>query len=165
MRRSPGGKPPHRRRPGALGLRRIDPGADAFELVHPPCVEDRREDYDDALAMWRAGEPEEARDALRYALEGCGDNLWVHVALGRIAWEEQSREPSLARGHFGYAVELVQRAVPPGFTGTIPTDRPANRPFYDALNGLIACCEALAQAGEAAELRRLGDALSGRSRR
>jgi hypothetical protein len=126
-------------------------------------VDERREDYEEGLAIWQAGEPEEARDALRFALEGCGDNLWIHVALGRIALEAM-HDPKLARGHFGYAVELVERALPRGFTGLLPTDRPANRPFYDALNGLIACCEALGRTAEVAELRRMGDALSGRSR-
>jgi hypothetical protein len=155
-----GRRPPPGGRPGAIGLSRLDDRA--FELAHPRCVEERREDYEEGLAIWRAGEPEEARDALRFALEGCGDNLWVHVALGRIALEAM-RDPRLARGHFGYAVELVERALPRGFSGTLPSDRPANRPFYDALNGLLACCEALGLAAEAAELRRLGDALSGRA--
>lgn len=147
-------------RPGSIGLRRLEDGT--FELVHPRCVEERRDDYEEGLAIWRAGEPEEARDALRFALEGCGDNLDVHVALGRIAFESM-RDARLARGHFGYAVELVQRALPRGFAGVLPTDRAANRPFYDALNGLIACCEELRLGAEAAGLRRMGDGLSGRA--
>lgn len=155
-----------RGRPGrsasTLGLRRLE--GDRFELIHPPCVEERRDDLDDALEMARCGEPLEARDALRFALEGCGDNLEIHVALGRIALHAM-RDPALARGHFGYAVELVQRGLPPGFPGVLPTDRPGNRPFYDALNGLVACCEALGRAAEVAELRRMGDALAGRTGR
>jgi hypothetical protein len=147
-------------RAGAIGLRRLADGA--FELVHPRCVAERREDYEEGLAIWRAGEPEEARDALRFALEGCGDNLEVHGALGRIALEAM-RDPALARGHFGYAVELVQKALPRDFAGILPTDRAANRPFYEALNGLIACCEALGLRAEVAELRRMGDRLSGRA--
>ena len=64
-------------------------------------------DYQEGLELWKAGDPEEARDALRYALQACPANLWVHVALGRIAIEE-FQDPVLARGHFGYAVELAQ---------------------------------------------------------
>jgi hypothetical protein len=156
----PGRSPQGPRSSNAPGVRNREDGT--FELVHSPCVDERREDYDDALAMWEAGEPLEARDALRFALEGCGDNLWIHVALGQIA-QRVLRDPSLARGHFGYAVELVQRALPPGFAGVLPAELPANRPFYDALNGLISCCEAMGRAGEVAELMRLGDRLCGRT--
>ena len=78
------------------------------------------------MELWKEGDPESARDALRYALQGCGDNLWVHVALGRIALEE-FRDPSLARGHFGYAYELAERAFPPGFRGRLPRLRLKSR--------------------------------------
>ena len=64
-------------------------------------------DFQEGLELWKAGDPEEARDALRYTLQACPANLWVHVALGRIALEEFN-DPILARGHFGYAVELAQ---------------------------------------------------------
>jgi len=105
-----------------------------------------------ATELWRAGEPEEARDALRYALQGCGDNMYVHVALGRIALEA-SRDPTLARGHFGFAFELAERAIPRGFAGQIPRHLDTNRPLYEAIDGLVACYEALKQPGEAAKLR------------
>lgn len=118
-------------------------------------------DYAEGIEIWQAGDPEGARDALRYALQGCGDNLWVHVALGRIALEDFN-DPSLARGHFGYAFELAQRAFPPGFTGRLPRDRFANRPFFEALEGLTACYEALGNAPEVASLRGLARQLSGR---
>ena len=75
-------------------------------------------------------------------LQGCRDNLWVHAALGRIALES-SNDPTLAKGHFGYAFELARKALPPDFAGKLPRDRAANRPFYDAIDGLIACHEAL----------------------
>ena len=109
-------------------------------------------DYEEGLELWRAGDPEAARDALRYALQGCGDNLWVHVALGRIALDE-FRDPSLARGHFGYGYELALRGIPPGFRGRIVPDRPMNRPFYEAGEGLAACYDALTKPDEAAEIR------------
>jgi hypothetical protein len=116
-------------------------------------------DYQEGLEIWKAGDPEGARDALRHALSACHDNLWVHVALGQIALQE-FRDPTLARGHFGYAVELAQRALQPGFTGRVPRDHPNNRPFYEALAGLIECLQALGQAKDAGRLRALGDRLS-----
>jgi hypothetical protein len=117
-------------------------------------------DYEEGIELWKAGDVEAARDALRYALQGCGDNLWVHVALGRIALEE-FKDPTLARGHFGYAFELAQRVLPPGFSGRLPRQRPANRPFFDAIEGLAACYEALGQTDESGSLRALAARLAG----
>ena len=117
-------------------------------------------DYVEGLELWQSGDPEGARDALRYALQGCGDNLWVHVALGRIALEEFN-DPSLARGHFGYGFELAQRAIPPGFTGRLSRDRDVNRPFYESIEGLALCYDALGQPGEATSLRKLAERLTG----
>jgi Flp pilus assembly protein TadD len=111
-------------------------------------------DYAEGIALWREGDFEAARDALRFALNGCGDNLWVHVALGRIALEED-HDTALARGHFGYAFELAQRALPPTFAGRLPRHRDVNRPYYDAIDGLVACYDALGQHSRAAELRAL----------
>lgn len=147
---------------GGMGLRPL--AGNDFVLRHPNCVEEMEPDYEEGMELWRAGEPEDARDALRYALEGCGDNLWVHVALGQIALREFN-DPSLARGHFGYAFELVRQAVPPHFTGRIPIDHPLNHPMYDAIDGLIACHEALNQPREAEELRRLAASWSGTSKK
>ena len=110
---------------------------DAFELVHPRCVEEMEPDFQEGLEIWKAGDPEEAHDALRYTLQACPANLWVHVALGRIALEE-FKDPVLARGHFGYAVEL-RKVLPASFSGRLPRDRPANAPFYDAVEGLVRC--------------------------
>jgi hypothetical protein len=137
---------------------RIEGEPDAFVLVHPCCVEETELDYQEGLELWKAGDPEGARDALRYALEGCHDNLWVHLALGRIAIEE-FKDPTLARGHFGYAVELVRKSLPPGFSGRLPRDRRANRPFFEAIEGLVNCLRALGQAGEADRLRALAKRL------
>jgi len=137
-------------RPSPIGLRRIT--EEVYELIHPRCVEETELDYQEGIELWKAGEPEEARDALRYALEGCRDNLWIHAALGDLALREY-RDPRLARGHYGYAVELVQRALPPGFSGRLPRDRGANSPFFEALEGLIASLEALDKGRDAEELR------------
>ena len=110
--------------------------------MHPACVRETELDYEEGLEIWKAGDPEGARDALRYALAACRDNLWIHVALGQIALEE-FRDPTLARGHFEYAVELGRRTLPPQFAGRLPVNRPANRPFHDALEGLIRSLDAL----------------------
>jgi hypothetical protein len=162
-----GGKKPAPRRPrptgkkGGLRLKQLGP-AD-FELDHPRCVAEMELDYEEGTALWREGDVEAARDAFRFALQGCGDNLWVHVALGRIALQEFN-DPSLARGHFGYAVELAQRALPPGFRGRLPRHRLANRAFYDAIDGLAACYDALGKASEASGLRTMAQRLSGEER-
>ena len=112
------------------------------------------------MEIWKAGDPEGARDALRYALAACRHNLWIHVALGRIALEE-FRDPSLARGHFGYAFELCEPAITPQFAGVLPPDRPSNRPFYDAVDRLISTLDALGRGGDSAEVRAMRDRLSG----
>jgi len=146
------------RRAGGLHLRRVN-GND-FELTHPSCVAEMELDYEEGLELREAGDPEAARDALRYALQGCGDNIWVHVALGRIALEDFN-DPGLARGHYGYAFELGQRALPAGFGGRMPRDRPANRPFFEALEGLANCYERLGQPVEVGPLRDLAARLVG----
>jgi len=146
---------------GPIGLTAVEGSPNAFELVHPGCVEEMEPDFQEGLELWKAGDPEEARDALRYTLQACPANLWVHVALGRIALEE-FQDPILARGHFGYAVELARKVLPPSFSGRLPRDRPGNAPFYDAVEGLVRCFRAQAMPREAESLtafaRRLQDA-------
>ena len=150
--RDRGGRPPggQERGRGSIGLAAI--GGGDFELVHPRGVKDVELDIEEGIELWKAGDPESARDALRYALSACHDNLWAHVALGRIALDE-FHDPALARGHFGYAVELGRRALPAGFSGRLPRDRPNNRPFHDALQGLLECLLAIGRPGEVAGLR------------
>lgn len=133
-------------------------GPSRFELTHPPCVAEREEDYAEAMEAWRAGEPEEAREILRFALEDCGDNLWIHAALGRLALE--SGDLPLARGHFGYAVELVRGLVEPLAPGSLDPGRTGNRPFLDACDGLAATLERAGQPNRAAEVRRLVERLT-----
>jgi len=134
-------------------------GGENFELSQPRGVEEAELDYAEGIELWKAGDPESARDALRYALSAYHDNIWVHVALGQIALLEFG-DPSLARGHFGYAFELVERALPRRFSGRLPRDRPSNRPFYEAIDGLVKCLEALGRHGDCASLRALRDRLS-----
>jgi hypothetical protein len=142
---------------GPIGLSRI--GGEDFELIHPRGIAEVDLDYREGLELWEAGDPEGARDALRYALSACHENLWVHVALGQIALRD-FRDPALARGHFGYALELARRALPPGFSGRLPRDRRANRPFYEALDGMLETLEALGQRRECESLRELRDRLA-----
>src|SRR5690606_30554048 len=149
-------------RRGSIGISRIPGAEDSFELVHPRCVLQRRADYEEGMELWKAGDPDGARDALRYALEGCGDNLWIHVALGRIALEDD-RDYNLARGHFGYAFELVERALPRSFNGRLPRKLPGNRPFFEAAEGLAACYEGMNRRDEAHKIRRQVDRLAGPS--
>ncbi len=152
--------PPSRRSghpAGAIRLVRLAGGD--FELVHPRGVRETQPDYEEGLELWRAGDPEGARDALRYALSACHENLWIHVALGKIALEE-FQDPSLARGHFGYAVDLARRALPPSCSGRLPPNRPSNRPFYEALEGLIRCLEALGRRDDCRGLRALHQRLA-----
>jgi hypothetical protein len=139
-------------RPPRLALRRVE--GEIHQLVHPPCALRRWPDYEEGLEAWKAGAVDEARAALRYALDGCGENLWIHVALGRIALEVDNNL-ALARGHFGYAFELVRGAVPPEFRGVLPADRHANRPLYTAIDGLLACAEREGRIAELQELRAL----------
>jgi hypothetical protein len=142
---------------GPIGLTRIS-GED-FELVHPRAVKEMELDYEEGVELWKAGDPESARDALRYALSACHDNIWAHVALGQIALVE-FRDPALARGHFGYAFELAHRALPHGFQGRLPRDRPTNRPFFDAIDGLAQSLEALGRHGDSKSLKALGARLA-----
>ena len=96
QRGGPGGKPKPKPKPiGGLRLQRLD--GREFALDHPKCIHEMELDYAEGLELRREGDSEGARDALRYALQGCGDNMWVHVALGLIALEEFN-DPSLARG-------------------------------------------------------------------
>ncbi len=160
-----GGASRTRQRPGAggahgtsgIGLSRLASGD--FELVHPRKVEETQEDYAEGIELWNEGDVESARDALRYVLSACHANLRAHVALGRIALCE-FRDPALARGHFGYAFELGKRALPGDFSGRLAPDRPANRPFYEALDGLLESLHALGEQGECQRLRELRARLS-----
>ena len=143
-------------KPGAIGLARI--GGNSFELVHPHGIKEVELDYEEGMELWKAGDPESARDALRYALSACHANIWIHTALGQIALEE-FHDPTLARGHFGYAVDLGCNALSHRFAGRLPPDRPANRPFFEAIEGLLRCLEALKHPDDVRQLRAMRDRL------
>jgi hypothetical protein len=146
-------------------LRPLDARDEAFELIAPPCVDDREDDFAEGMEVLRAGEPDEAREVLLFALEGCGDNPHVHVALGRIAAASGTPDGlMLARGHFGYVVDLVLAALPEGFRGTLPADRPVNRAAFDAAEGLASCLERMGQRRDADEVRGLARCWAGERR-
>lgn len=143
------GTPPPPRR-SAIGFRPLPAGG--YELTHPPCAELVMPDYEEAMILLDEGDDEEATEALRYALGACRDSLWLHVALGRIALTRRN-DPELARGHFGYAFELVEAGLPRDFDGYLPRSHPANMPLYETIDGLAACYEALGQHRDARALR------------
>jgi hypothetical protein len=142
---------------GPIRVRRI--GGEDFEFIHPHGVLEAELDYEEGIELWKAGDPESARDALRYALSAYHDNIWIHVALGQIALVE-FHDPALARGHFGYAFELANRALPQGFKGRLPRERPNNRPFYEAIDGLIQSLEALGRRADVDSFKALASRLA-----
>lgn len=124
------------------------PNERAWELVHPRCALERREDLEEVEAMLAAGETEIAVDELRWLLDGCGDFVAAHRLLGEQALAEG--DVRLARGHFGYAYEIGLSAMPErGLDGPLPYRLPTNRAFLESAKGLAWC---LGQLGK----RRLG---------
>jgi hypothetical protein len=119
-------------------------------------------DYAEGLELRAAGDPESARDALRFALQGCGDNMWTHVALAGLRSRIQGRGPG--PGALRLRPRPGHARHPAGFDGHLPANRPANRPAYDAIKGLATSFDALGQADAAAEVRALGDRWSGAPR-
>jgi hypothetical protein len=106
-----------------------------WELTHPRCSRQRSDDLEEVEAMLAAGESEIARDELVWLLSECPDFLEAHVQLGLIALEDE--DPTLARGHFGRAYELVLRAITDaGVTGQVPYTLEGNRVFFEAAKGL-----------------------------
>jgi hypothetical protein len=136
-----------RRQRTMLRVRRR-PNERAWELVHPRCALERREDLEEVEAMLAAGETEIAVDELRWLLDGCGDFVAAHRLLGEQALADG--DVRLARGHFGYAYEIGLSAMPErGLDGPLPYRLPANRAFLESAKGLAWC---LGQLGK----RRLG---------
>ncbi len=137
-----------------LTVRRV-PGEDVFELVHPPCVDERAEDIEEVCVMLQAGETEIAVDELRWLLEGCSELLEAHKLLGEIALADG--DLALARGHFGRAYELGLRALPrKGLPGRLPYARRANQAFFESGKGLACCLHHLGETKLAAKvIRRL----------
>lgn len=114
-------------------------------------MRDRAEDLDEVRLMIDAGEIEIARDELRWLLSGCPEFIAAHVLLGELAVAEG--DLPLARGHYGAGFQLglqtLRRARMPK---PLLYSQPANRPFFDAGNGLIGCLVKLGKRSLASEI-------------
>jgi hypothetical protein len=135
-------------------LRHVGPAG--WELVPPPSAAERAEDLAEVQAMLTAGEVEIARDELLWLLEGCHEFLDAHRLLGELALAEV--DLSLARGHFGYAYRLGQRAIEQADASSMPISRTvpyqlsANQSFHESGKGLVWCLLQLKMSNVAAEV-------------
>jgi len=101
--------------------------------------------------MLAAGETQIARDELQWLLEDCHDFLDAHRLLGEIALVDE--DFSLARGHFGYAFRLGQRAIQQaGEPRPVSYSLPANRTFHESGKGLVFCLVRMEKRDVAAEV-------------
>jgi tetratricopeptide (TPR) repeat protein len=118
-----------------VGVRRTSDGR-GWVLVHPPCVRGRAEDLEEVRAMIEAGETDIAVDELRWLLGGCSEFIEAHELLGELALA--SGDFALARGHFGFAVQMGLKALERAkVKGPLTYSQPANRAFHDAGRGLV----------------------------
>lgn len=122
----------------------------------PPCAVERADDLEEVREMIEAGETEIATDELRYLLSGCTEMIAAHVLLGQLAVESEEVKPSeleLARGHFGYAFQLGEKALAVGnCPGPLRGSEPINAPWYEAARGLAWCFEKQGNAPMANEI-------------
>lgn len=88
--------------------------------------------------MLAAGESEIARDELIWLLDECHDFLDAHRLLGELALSAD--DLPLARGHFGTAWRVGQRAIKnAGDPRPVPYSLPANQAFHESGKGLVWC--------------------------
>jgi hypothetical protein len=126
-------------------------GAAGWELVHPKCAREREDDLAEIHAMLAAGESEIARDELIWLLDECHDYLDAHRVLGELALAAD--DLPLARGHFGTAWRIGQRAIQKaGDPRPVPYGLPANQAFHESGKGLVWCLLKLDKADLAAEV-------------
>lgn len=119
-----------------MRLRRV--GGEGWELLHPRCARDRAEDLEEVQAMLAAGEIEIAKDEVLWLLDACHDFLEAHKLLGELAYAEGDIQ--LARGHFGYAFQIGQRAIAAaGNPRPVPYKLAENQPFHEAGKALVLC--------------------------
>ena len=131
---------------------RQTPGQDAWELVHPRCAIERADDLAEVQSMIAAGETEIATDELRWLLNGCSDFIAAHRLLGEIALAVS--DIPLARGHFGYAFEIGQKAIKEaGMPSPLPYQLQGNQPFHEAGKGLVYCLKQLNKLDLARQIR------------
>lgn len=131
-----GGSP--QRSMSAIGVRPAR-GSNGWELLHPRCALDRKEDMEEVYAMIDGGETDIAIDELRWLLDGCSDFIEAHSLLGQLALSEDN-DPKLARGHFGYAYQLGLTALRrAGSPIPLPYQITENQAFFEAGKGLAFC--------------------------
>jgi hypothetical protein len=131
-------EPGNKRPAGGQALTLHSAGDAGWELVPSRCAAERADDIAEVEAMLAAGELEIARDELRWLLEDCHDFLDAHRLLGEVALLEG--DISLARGHFGYAFRLGERAIQRADKSVaVPYSLPANRGFHESGKGLVHC--------------------------
>jgi hypothetical protein len=103
--------------------------------------------------MIEAGESEIALDELRWLLSGCSEFIAAHVLLGELA--RAAGDVPLARGHYGAGYQLglqtLRRAKMPK---PVIYAQLANRPFFEAGQGLIWSLEKLGKPQMAEEIVR-----------
>ena len=144
------GKPTARPK-GSIGVRRVA-GQDAWQLVHPRCAEERKEDIEEVHAMIEGGEADIAIDEIRWLLSGCSDFIDAHGLLGMLALGEDD-DLELARGHFGYAYQLGLTAHRrAGLPAPLPYRIEANQAFFEAGKGLAHCLSKLGRPKMAREV-------------
>lgn len=118
-----------------MSVRRTTDGR-SWVFVHPRSARDRAEDLEEVQLMIEAGEHEIALDELRWLLSGCSEFIAAHVLLGELA--RHAGDIPLARGHYGAGYQLglqtLRRAEMPK---PVLYSQPANRPFFEAGQGLV----------------------------
>ena len=118
-------------------------GSGGWVLVHPRAAVQRFEDLEEVRLMIDAGEFEVAVDELRWLLSGCSELMAAHVMLGELALE-MGPDIKLARGHFGFAYQLGEKALrKANVAAQLSASQPANRPLFEAARGLAWCMEKL----------------------
>lgn len=103
--------------------------------------------------MIEGGEAEVAIDELRWLVGGCSEFIEGHALLGELALE--AGDFTLARGHFGFAVQLGVKAIERAkVAGPLPYSQVANQSFHEAGRGLVESLLALQMTPKAIELVR-----------
>ena len=114
-----------------------------WQLVHPRCACERKDDLEEVQTMIDGGAADVARDELHWLLEGCPDFIDAHYMLGVLAVDED-QDLTLARGHFGYAYQLGLTALRrAGLPKPLPYAVEANQSFFEAGKGLAYCLREL----------------------
>jgi tetratricopeptide (TPR) repeat protein len=135
-----------------VGVRRSSDGR-GWVFVHPRAARERAEDLEEVREMIAAGETDVAVDELRWLVEGCSEFIEAHTQLGELAFAEG--DFALARGHFGFAVQLGLKALERAkVNGPLAYTQPANRAFFEAGRGLVASLVKLGMTEKAVDLVR-----------